>query len=371
MPNKPPATCPETAKEPRVTRAHEPARSVAARRPVDLAVVIALVLLLAGCGGGDPAASTGQTAGDTTTTTPSAPAGGAGVRTVELANGPVTVPRDPARVVVLQSFVLPHVLSMGVEPVAVGLSDATVDPNDILPPWLDATLPDDVTTFAEQEPDLELLAALEPDLIVAFRATDNIDQIRELAPVAVIDRIALEWRELTAGVADVFRAEHRYEQFMAEYEARLAAFREDSLPQLGDRTVSVFRVRGPDELRIEVLDSFPGQILAAAGVRRPAAQDREGDTGFGYLEVSTERFAEADADLMFAITYERRPQTKDDLRTLSQTPIWQALDGVQAGQVFEVDGATWFGGHPLAATALLDDLAAAVDDSLAPYASVP
>ena len=42
---------------------------------------------------------------------------------------------------------------------------------------------------------------------------------------------------------------------------------------------------------------------------------------------------------------------------MSETAVWQSLEGVQAGQVFEVDGANWFGEHPLAAVALLDDLA--------------
>lgn len=322
-----------------------------------------LSLLLATACGGAAGTSTEASAGEADAT--SVPA--ATTRTVELAGGIVEVPDQPERVVVLQSFVLPHVLSMGVEPIAVGLSDVGVDPDEILPPWLDASLPEDVLTFAEQEPDLELLATLEPDLIVAFRATENIEQVRQVAPVAVVDHIAMEWQELTEGVARVFDEQERYEDFMADYEARLAVFQDEMLPRLGDRTVSTFRVRGPDELRIEVLDSFPGQVLDAAGVRRPPAQDREGDTGYGYLEVSTERFGEADADLLFPITYERRPQTKDDLRALSQTPLWQSLEGVQAGEVFEVDGATWFGGHPLAAVALLDDLAAAVEGSLAPY----
>ena len=85
--------------------------------------------------------------------------------------------------------------------------------------------------------------------------------------------------------------------------------------------------------------------------------------------MSTERLAEADADLMFPITYLRRPATKEDLAAMSETAVWQSLKGVQAGQVFEVDGANWFGGHPLAAVALLDDLAAAVSGELAPYAA--
>lgn len=338
------------------------------------AALLALLLATAACGrdgNAEPAATataTGTAAIDTgAAANATAAATPVETRTVDLAGGIVEVPIGPQRVVVLQSFILPHVLSMGVEPIVVGLSDVTVDPNEILPPWLDASVPADVTTFSEREPDVELIASLDPDLIVAFRAIDGIEQLRQIAPVAVVDRIALEWRELTEGVAEVFGERDRFEGFMADYEARVARFRQETAPELGDRTVSAFRVRGPDKLRIEVLDSFPGQILAAAGVARPEAQDREGDTGFGYLEVSTERFAEADADLMFAITYDRRPQTKDDLRTLTQTPIWQALRGVQSGQVFEVDGATWFGGHPLAAIALLDDLAAAVSGDLSPY----
>lgn len=335
-------------------------RRIGRRRFLQLggaSVAGAALLGVAGCGGGSEQGAT--TSGDATTS--------GGTRTVELAGGTVEVPTNPQRVVVLQSFVLPHVLSMGVKPVAVGLSDATVAPNEILPPWLDTSLPENVTTFSEQEPNLELISRLDPDLIVAFRATDNIEQIRQIALVAVIDRIAMQWRELTEGVARVFGEEERFDRFMADYKARVSEFRNQTLPALGDQTVPVFRVRGPNELRIEVLDSFPGQILADAGVRRPEAQNRKGDTGFGYLEVSLERLAMADADLMFAITYDRRPQTKEDLRAMAQTPIWQEI--VQDSQVHEIDGATWFGGHPLAAIALLDDLTTAVRGNLTPFRS--
>lgn len=289
-------------------------------------------------------------------------------RTVYLDGGTVEVPVEPQRVVVLQSFLLPHVLSMGIEPIGVGLDDGAIDPDDVVPEWLEVELGDDVTVFAEEEPDLELIAALEPDLIVAFREEDGHAQLRDLAPLAVIDRDAREWRELTDGVAAVFEAEDRVAAFMDDYDERVEAFRDETLAELDARTVSVFRVRGPEELRIEVRDSFPGLQLAEAGVHRPATQDREGDGGFGYVEVGGERLADADADLMFAITYDRRPQTKQDLRDLHGSPVWHTLDGVQAGRVFEVDGATWFGGHPLAAIALLDDLAAAVEGELEPYA---
>jgi iron complex transport system substrate-binding protein len=279
------------------------------------------------------------------------------VRTVELPGGPVDVPAEPRRVVVLQSFLVPHVVSLGVTPVGVGLTD----------PAVDADLDPDVVTFDETAPDLERLAELEPDLFVAFREPPEVEQLEQIAPVADVDRIALEFDELLEGVATVLGAEEEGDRIASAYEQRVERFRDETAPRLEDRTVSTFRVRGPDELRIEVLDSFPGQVLDAAGVARPPVQDVESDDGFGYLEVSGERLDDADADLMFPITYERRPQSRDDLDALASTPLWATLTAVEEDQVFEVDAGAWFGGHPSAGVALLDDLAATVDGDLAPY----
>ena len=247
-------------------------RDIKRPRFVAIVALLALSVTTVACGDDAGADSTTPTGSATqpTTATPiatseasaaqtSAPE--AQLRAVELPGGTIEVPADPQRVVVLQSFILPHVLSMGVEPVGVGLTDVTVPPNEILPPWPDARLPDDVVVFEETAPDLELIASLEPDLLVAFRADmEGYEQLREIAPVAVIDRIAMEWRELTEGVADVFNTHEQFDEFMSDYEARLEQFRAETLPELGDLTVSAFRVRGPDALRIEVLDSFPGQI---------------------------------------------------------------------------------------------------------------
>lgn len=93
--------------------------------------IAGLLLLPAACGGdGEGGGSSGRT------------------RTVELASGTVKVPSDPQRVVVLQSFVLPHMLPMGVEPIAVSMIEDTLEPSEIVPTWLDASLPEGIATFS-------------------------------------------------------------------------------------------------------------------------------------------------------------------------------------------------------------------------------
>lgn len=326
-------------------------RSTLRRVPL---VLIGAALGLSACtGGGGPDDGDGAQTQDT--------------RTVALDGGTVEVPDDPQRIVVLQALIVPHVLSLGAEPVAVGLTDPSEPAAATVPDWLDADLADDVATFDEAAPDLELLAELDPDLFIAFREPPEADLLEQIAPIADVDRIALEWEELLAGIGTVLDADDEAARLTAAFDDRVERFRDETLDELDGRTVSTFRVRGADELRIEVADSFPGRILDTAGVTRPEVQDVNSDDGFGYLEVSSERLGDADADLLFPITYDRRPQTRDDLAQLAATDLWDNLDAVTAGEVYEVDGGAWFGGHPTAAIALLDDLEAAVTGELPAY----
>ncbi|MFP5487257.1 MAG: ABC transporter substrate-binding protein, partial [Acidimicrobiia bacterium] len=106
----------------------------------------------------------------------------------ELASGPVVLENDagdtvtldaPAeRIVVLEWDFAEHLLALGVTPV--GVADAAGYGN-----WLASELPADVTDVGtRQEPSLESIAALDPDLIIGvdFRHAANLEQFEAIAP---------------------------------------------------------------------------------------------------------------------------------------------------------------------------------------------
>jgi iron complex transport system substrate-binding protein len=117
---------------------------------------IALLVALTACGGGSGSGAAARTA-DT--------------RTVTHDRGETEVPAEPQRVVVLDSPHLDAALSVGVTPV--GSAQSSVDEG--LPAYLgDRTEGIDIVGTIE-EPDLEAIAALDPDLILS--ATVRHEQI--------------------------------------------------------------------------------------------------------------------------------------------------------------------------------------------------
>ena len=123
---------------------------------------------------------------------PGRAAGGAGTtRVVRDAYGAdVVVPAAPQRVVAADNLTLPWVLELGVIPVASGSLGKQADGRDYPAALYDLGAAQ-VKPYAREEPDYELLAALQPDLIIgsqfAFdnRITDKGARYRSLAPTVV------------------------------------------------------------------------------------------------------------------------------------------------------------------------------------------
>ena len=117
-------------------------------------------------------------------------------------------------------------------------------------------------------------------------------------------------------------------------------------------TDSALRVWGPD--------SFPGSVLAAVGVDRPAAQRF---TDRPYLEIplsdaDLERspdLSAADGDIVY-VSF-ASPAARDRAATLLDSDAWRTLSANRDNRVFVVNNEVWQSGQGLiAARGIVDDL---------------
>lgn len=95
-------------------------------------------------------------------------------------------------------------------------------------------------------------------------------------------------------------------------------------------------------------------LLDTLGFTRPAGQ-----RGPEQTELSLEQVAQVDADVVFVYSTANAADEEDNAAAraaLLDSPLWQRLDAVQAGQAHVVDSALWAGGGSLWAEAMLDDL---------------
>jgi len=315
------------------------------RHPRALLAALALIAaLLTACAGAVP--NNAQPPPDDAA--PSTQEAAAFPRTMRHAMGETTIPAQPQRVVVLDTGELDSAAALGFAPV--GAVRAPVD-SGLLEYLSDATA-DTQLVGTIQEPNLEKIASLRPDLILSskLRHEQLYDQLSQIAPTVFTETVGVTWKENFAVHAEALGLEDKAAEMLADYEAGADA--------LGDRLaedgklpeVSIVRFM-PGEIRLYAKASFIGTILEDVGVPRPIAQDvNEFD-----VVVGPEQVAKMDGDALFYAAY--GPPDDTDQVTVTAGPLWQRLDVVKAGRAYEVADDHWFLGIGIsAANLVLDDL---------------
>jgi iron complex transport system substrate-binding protein len=108
-------------------------------------------------------------------------------------------------------------------------------------------------------------------------------------------------------------------------------------------------------LRVFGADTFPGSVLAAVGVDRPAAQRF---TDKPYVEISlagSPDFSAADADIVYMSF--ASPTARDRAPALLDSAGWRALSANRDNRVFVVNNEVWQTGQGIvAARGIIEDL---------------
>jgi iron complex transport system substrate-binding protein len=274
-------------------------------------------------------------------------------RDITHAMGVTDVPDHPQRVVVLTNEGTEALLAIGVQPV--GAVESWKGN-----PWYDYLMPqmEGVTLLGtEGAPDLELIASLEPDLILGSKVRHEkiYEQLSAIAPTVTTETLGAPWQENLAVYADAAGKSAEGEAALAAFNARVATIH-DALGEALDDTISLVRI-SPARTRMYLKASFPGVIIDAIGFKRPAAQDKDGFAE----DLTKERIAELAADRIFYFSPDPNDsEAEANLADWTADPLWLGLDAVAAGQAQRVDDGIWVAaGGIFAANIVLDDIEAA------------
>ena len=305
------------------------------RRYASILLITVTTLALAACGGSG--GSEGSESGE---------GGDSATRTIEHAAGESQVPKNPERVVVLDTAELDSAMTLGVKPV--GAVEAVEGMG--FPGYLgDTSGIEKVGTI--EEPNLEKIATLNPDLILSsnLRHEQISDRLSEIAPTVFTETTGAPWRENFELHAKALGKQEKAEQVVSDFESRLEEFKntvEKPRPE-----VSIVRFIAGDT-RIYQKDSFIGTVLEDAGLPRPEPQDKE---EFALTNVSQEAIPKMDGDIIFTTVYGEEEETAQ--AKITSSPLWQELDAVQNDRVYRVSDDIWMLGIGYtAAGEVLDDL---------------
>jgi iron complex transport system substrate-binding protein len=299
-----------------------------------------MLVVAASCGDGR---TDRQEAGSTPTT--------AALRTVEHAFGTTQVPADPRRIVVLNQYsLLDYLIAVGVKPVG-----SSGDPAAGYPfgRWLQGKTDGVEMVGGTESPNLERIAALRPDLILANPwQTDLAPSLNQIAPTVGVPLTYAGYEDEFRFVAGLVGRSAQAEEVISRHRSRLEAFKSAmGAARLASTEVSVARLF-PEQVRVEG-NSYVTTLLAGAGLRRPAGHSGEG------LRLSPEQLPMIDGDVLFVYSAANAAAEPDNAKAraaFEQNPLWANLRAVRNGQVHVVDSFLWAGGGMLWAEAVLDDI---------------
>jgi len=284
---------------------------------------------------------------------------------VEHSLGTACVPADPQRIVALDPIgALPTLLALDAPVVGAAAVFSVGDP---LPNYLDAADTDGIAIVGTSaEPNMEAIAALDPDLIVGsvLYLSAFSEKLEAIAPtVAVADTFYTDdFHGALASIAALVGSTDAFEADWARFGERQAGIAAELSDRYGSLTMT--RVDGWGDLLYTY--KWPcmwlGAVLSPLGITQPAAQGGDCDTATdpysSINRLSLERIGELDADVIITYAFDDGTGIEGTslADTLADNALWQALPAVRDGNVFEVGDAWGVGASLPAAEAMLDDI---------------
>lgn len=303
--------------------------------------VLALMLVAAGC-------SSKETTGEVKEKKPSQQE-----RIVKHAGGETKIKGTPKRIVTLYQGANDTAAALGVKPVGI------VESWDQQPiyEYLRADLEGATIVGQELQPNLEEIAKLKPDLIIAskYRHEKIYAQLSKIAPTVMDDTI-YEWKDTLNLMADALNKQDKKAELLAEWDGRVKDFKSQMGGGLPNKaTITNFR---SDHMRI-YYNSYAGSILKELGfeiLERPAGSQGE---DWGEKITSKERIADLNvADTIFNFNASKDSQlVEKNYQEWTNHPLWKTLNAVKNNKVYQVDEVYWSAGAGYqSANLMLDSL---------------
>jgi iron complex transport system substrate-binding protein len=277
---------------------------------------------------------------------------GAFPRTVTHFEGKTTVKAAPKKIAVLSTGQLDDLLSLGIVPTATTRADNA----GLVPDYLADAFPTDRSKLSgmtdagtRQAPNLETLAAAEPDLILANDSLGDLyPKLSKIAPTVITAGNGINWKRDLLLVGE---AVGKGQAAQALLEGIVADAAKKGQAVDGEPAVSMVRFT-PDRTRMFGVSSFTGSVAVDMGLKRPKSQQFKAIS----QDVGAESIDTADGDWIFYSVQGDADRT--DASSVLAGPLWKSMKAVQAGHAVKVDDDPWYlNAGPTAARLVVRQLA--------------
>lgn len=291
-------------------------------KKVQITLLLMLALVLSACS----SSAGGNTEEDTTKKEET----GSETFTYESENGPVEVPENPERVVVLSSFA-GNLMNLDVNMVGV---DSWSKNNPRFEDKLEGVK-------AVTADNLEKIIEMDPDLIIGLSTTKNIDKLKEIAPTVTYTYGKADYLEQHIEIGKLVNKEEQAREWVEDFEQRAQEAGERIKDKIGeDATVSVIE---KFDKQIYVFGDSWGrgtEILYQAMDLKMPEKVKEMALEPGYYAISPEVLPEYAGDYMIF------SKNSEQDNSFQETKTYQNIPAVKNDQVFEVDAKSFYFNDP-------------------------
>jgi iron complex transport system substrate-binding protein len=280
------------------------------------------------------------------------------VRVIEHAMGKTEIKGTPQKIVTLYQGATDVAVALGVKPV--GVVESWVEKP--MYKYLMDDLKDIPIVGLETQPNLEEIAKLKPDLIIAskLRHEKIYDQLSQIAPTVTHETV-FKFKDTVELMGKAMDKEAEANELLSDWNNRVTDFKEKIAAKLGSEwpiEASVLNFRA-DHARIYVT-GYAGDILDELGFIRSAYQQEEAEKGSVVLKLTDkESIPNMNAEVFFLFISDpgQDEAVQKTYQEWTNHPLWQNLDAVKAGQVYEIDEVAWnMAGGMISANTMLDQL---------------
>ncbi|WP_099156896.1 ABC transporter substrate-binding protein [Virgibacillus ndiopensis] len=282
---------------------------------------------------------------------------------IEDAMGEQTIEGTPKKIVVLEWFFAEHLLSLGIQPAGVPNIDEYNNWINIEPKLAESV--QDIGT--RQEPNLEAISRLDPDLIIAakFRHENILEQLKEIAPTVTFSPYSEKAQENLYGemlnefktVAKIVDKEEKADEEIKD----LDKFYEEQKQRVADAGLNgteymatlAFTTQNSPVLRLYTDNSIVAQVMSRLGFENAYKSDKLEKYGFSEVGVETlQNFQKENLQFLYIV------QGDDNIfeNQLKGNPVWEGLSFVKAGNTHQIPGDTPVFGGVLSAKVLANQL---------------
>ena len=251
--------------------------------------------------------------------------------TYQSENGPIEVPADPQRVVVLSTY--------AGDVMALDINLVGVDPYSKMNPRFNQFLTD-VEEVSDES--LEQIIELDPDLIIGLSTINNIDKLSEIAPTVTYTYGKLDYLSQHLEIGKLLNKEDEAQTWIDGFKKRAEVAGEDIKKEIGeDSTVSVIENfdkqiyvfgdnwgRGTEILYQEMKLNMPEKV------KDMALTD-------GYYALSLEVLPEFSGDYVIF------SKDSDTDNSFQKTDMYQNIPAVKNNQVYEVNAKEFYFNDPI------------------------